>query len=132
MSEKVEQLRHKIQSQMTLLRPRFTSPDGNGEAVSQLSLGSVLSLTRRQLRESIETAAAVASSMSINRYFQIPQAVSSIFTGRSALLEELKTALNVSSLAKNSHTQKRFVLYGLGGSGKTQFCCKFAQDNQNE
>jgi GTPase SAR1 family protein len=26
--------------------------------------------------------------------------------------------------------QKRFVVYGLGGAGKTQFCSKFAQDNR--
>ena len=26
--------------------------------------------------------------------------------------------------------QKRFVVFGLGGSGKTQFCCKFASDNK--
>ncbi|KAI9866891.1 MAG: hypothetical protein M1813_000833 [Trichoglossum hirsutum] len=29
---------------------------------------------------------------------------------------------------KNPSVQKRFVLYGLGGSGKTQVCLKFAQD----
>lgn len=28
--------------------------------------------------------------------------------------------------------QKRFVIYGLGGSGKTQFACKFAQDTRQE
>ncbi|KAB8277354.1 P-loop containing nucleoside triphosphate hydrolase protein [Aspergillus minisclerotigenes] len=28
-----------------------------------------------------------------------------------------------------SEQQKRFVIYGVGGSGKTQFCVKFASDN---
>ncbi len=32
---------------------------------------------------------------------------------------------------QRSNVQKRFVVYGTGGSGKTQFCCKFAQDNQD-
>ena len=27
--------------------------------------------------------------------------------------------------------QKRFILVGLGGSGKTEFCCKFAAQNQS-
>jgi hypothetical protein len=27
--------------------------------------------------------------------------------------------------------QRRFVLYGLGGSGKTQVSLKFAQDNRD-
>lgn len=31
---------------------------------------------------------------------------------------------------KNSPIHKRFVIFGLGGSGKTQFCCKFASDNK--
>lgn len=26
--------------------------------------------------------------------------------------------------------QKRYVVYGVGGSGKTQFCCKYAQDHR--
>ena len=26
--------------------------------------------------------------------------------------------------------QKRFIIYGIGGSGKTQFSCKYAQENQ--
>ena len=25
--------------------------------------------------------------------------------------------------------QRRFIIYGIGGSGKTQFYCKFAQDH---
>lgn len=26
--------------------------------------------------------------------------------------------------------QKRYVVYGVGGSGKTQFCCKYAENFQ--
>jgi nucleoside-triphosphatase THEP1 len=28
--------------------------------------------------------------------------------------------------------QKRFVICGIAGSGKTQFCCKFAEDNRDQ
>ncbi|KAL8995820.1 MAG: hypothetical protein Q9188_006721 [Gyalolechia gomerana] len=31
---------------------------------------------------------------------------------------------------EKQHIQKRFIIFGLGGSGKTEFCCKFAQDNR--
>ncbi|KAL8716875.1 MAG: hypothetical protein Q9225_005835 [Loekoesia sp. 1 TL-2023] len=54
-----------------------------------------------------------------------------MFTGRVDLLEDLKNCLfEASTPIEKKHTQKRFVVYGLGGSGKTEFCCKFAQDNR--
>ncbi|KUJ13717.1 tetratricopeptide repeat domain-containing protein [Mollisia scopiformis] len=83
-----------------------------------------------KLRNSINSAQAVASLLSLNQCFDIPQTVSSIFTGRDLLLKELKHMLDVATPQHQSHSQKRFVIYGLGGSGKTQFCCKFAQDNR--
>jgi signal recognition particle GTPase len=68
----------------------------------------------------------------LNKHFDIPHAVSSMFTGREKLLEELGNALNVSASPEGHNSQKRFVVQGLGGSGKTEFCCKFAQDNRQK
>jgi hypothetical protein len=62
----------------------------------------------------------------LNKHFSLPHAVSSMFTGRKEPLEELKNCLDISSF----DSQKRFVIQGIGGSGKTQVCCKFAQDNR--
>ncbi|KAL8818043.1 MAG: hypothetical protein Q9223_003247 [Gallowayella weberi] len=80
---------------------------------------------------SSSTAAGIASEIELNKHFSIPRAVSSMFTGRASLLDDLRSYIFDSStpLGKD-HTQKRFVIYGLGGSGKTEFCCKFAQDNR--
>ena len=61
-----------------------------------------------------------------------PKSVSSIFTGREALLDELRGALDDDSLLEGNNSQKRFVVQGLGGSGKTEFCCKFAQVNRQK
>ena len=85
-----------------------------------------------RLRGAFNNAKSVASLASNNRYFDIPQSVSSIFTGRESLLQDLTTMMldPESSKANSVRIQKRFVIYGLGGSGKTQFCCKFAQDNR--
>lgn len=83
-----------------------------------------------KLRASVQSAAAIASSVSPNKYFDIPQAVSSIYTGRGSSLEELKNTLITPPSPGQLQTQKRFIIYGLGGSGKTQFCCKFAQENR--
>ncbi|KAL9077542.1 MAG: hypothetical protein Q9157_003344 [Trypethelium eluteriae] len=88
------------------------------------------------LRGAFDAANAVAALGSNNKYFDIPQSVSSIFTGQESLLDELASFMFCSipeipaSKHEFRHAQKRFVIYGLGGSGKTQFCCKFAQDNR--
>ncbi|KAL8696273.1 MAG: hypothetical protein Q9224_002880 [Gallowayella concinna] len=77
------------------------------------------------------TAAGIASEMKLNKHFYIPRAVSSIFTGRTNLLDDLQSCIfDASTPSEKDHIQKRFVIYGLGGSGKTEFCCKFAQDNR--
>ena len=66
-----------------------------------------------------------------NKYFHIPHNVSSIYTGREDVIHGLENKLLLSSVDDVKHQQKRFVLYGLGGSGKTQFCLKFVQDNRD-
>ncbi|RJE21192.1 hypothetical protein PHISCL_06468 [Aspergillus sclerotialis] len=61
-----------------------------------------------------------------NEHFLVPFTVSKNYTGR----EQLARCLQEKILAPNKQ-QKRFVLYGVGGSGKTQFCLKFARDNRD-
>ncbi|KAI9042410.1 uncharacterized protein KD926_005488 [Aspergillus affinis] len=73
---------------------------------------------------------AVASQLRLNRYFDIPKSVSSIFTGRKAHLDDLKHAFDLSLSAGDGRTRRRFVVTGISGSGKTQFCCKFAWENK--
>ena len=65
-----------------------------------------------------------------NRHFRIPHNVSSIFTGRNDVTHLQKKIL-ASTDQSAPRKQKRFVCYGLGGSGKTQFCLKFVQDNRD-
>ena len=64
-----------------------------------------------------------------NKYFHIPQVVRSYYTGR----EDASKFVEDSLLAVDDvvfRQQRRFVIYGVGGSGKTQFCSKFAQDHR--
>ncbi|OOQ84544.1 tetratricopeptide repeat domain-containing protein [Penicillium brasilianum] len=82
------------------------------------------------LVDSLRSADAVASSIRFNKHFDVPQNISSCYTGRLKELDELKAILKVHQSRERQDHQKRFVIYGLGGSGKTQFCCKFAQDNR--
>lgn len=65
-----------------------------------------------------------------NKYFSIPQVVSSIFTGREDILQAVEDTLLAPKDLDFSRQQRRYIIYGVGGSGKTQFCSKFAQDNR--
>ena len=77
-----------------------------------------------------------------NRHYSIPHRASPFFTGREAamsMLEESffgKTAEEQDSVGENEDDdivdrQRRAVLYGLGGTGKTQIALKFAEDKRD-
>ncbi|KDQ49064.1 hypothetical protein JAAARDRAFT_143940, partial [Jaapia argillacea MUCL 33604] len=53
---------------------------------------------------------------------------STAFTGRKDILFKLEEYFTSTSL---SIGQKVFVLYGLGGAGKTQIARKFIEQNQS-
>ncbi|KAI4260743.1 MAG: hypothetical protein LQ352_000135 [Teloschistes flavicans] len=67
-----------------------------------------------------------------NKYFEVPRDPSSVFTGRDEVRERLHACYSPSGKTKIQRQQKRFVIYGLGGSGKTQVCLKFAEDYREE
>ena len=66
-----------------------------------------------------------------NKYFRIPHNVSNIYTGRDDFTQGLREKMLVPTPSLGARRQRRFVLYGLGGSGKTQFCLKFVQENRD-
>lgn len=70
-------------------------------------------------------------SRSKNKHFRIPHSVSTIYTGRNDITQELEKKILASPADDAPRQQRRFVCYGLGGSGKTQFCLKFVQDNRD-
>ncbi len=69
----------------------------------------------------------MVSFASANEHFSLPQGIEKLYTGRLSLLTELDDAFNTPSSPGQSRLQKRVVIFGMGGSGKTQFCCEFAQ-----
>ncbi len=62
-----------------------------------------------------------------NEFYVVPHTASSHFTGRNEIREQLSMSLLSYRTPK---AQQIFVLYGLGGSGKTQISLKFAEDNR--
>lgn len=87
-------------------------------------------LSGKPLREPIVATAKIPPRPH-NQYFSVPEAVKGYFTGRGTLLEGLGRTLD-DDPSQEYRAQKRFVVQGLGGSGKTQFCCKFAELNRQK
>ena len=54
--------------------------------------------------------------------------LSTVFTGRTDILERLVQCLNLSTSSVGLKKQRIFVLYGLGGTGKTQIMAKFVDE----
>jgi len=58
-------------------------------------------------------------------YYTIPHAANPYFTGRNEIRQQLSDCLIFS---RRERLQQRFLLYGMGGSGKTQICLKFTRE----
>jgi hypothetical protein len=66
-----------------------------------------------------------------NKYYLVSHSVSAVFTRRKDVCTQHQESCLESCLAAGAiKMQRRFVLYGLGGSGKTQVSLNFAQDNR--
>ncbi|KAK5635715.1 hypothetical protein RRF57_011427 [Xylaria bambusicola] len=102
------------------------SPGSTGDAEYDKEALSAL----RELETTISNAVQLIAPPPVNKYFKTPQAVSSIFTGRESLLRELRHCFIQPLGPLHNQSQRRFVVHGLSGSGKTQFCCKFAEENR--
>ncbi|KAK5202699.1 hypothetical protein LTR47_011671 [Exophiala xenobiotica] len=64
--------------------------------------------------------------VSYNTHFEVPHLLSPVFTGRDNDLQHLTTSLATGLSSLRQH-QRRYVIFGLGGSGKTQICLKYVQ-----
>lgn len=65
-----------------------------------------------------------------NEHFYPPCTVSIDFIGQDEILEALQMAFNPEHMPSSMEQQARFVLCGLGGSGKTQLSTKYAHTNR--
>jgi hypothetical protein len=66
-----------------------------------------------------------------NIYWNVPRPTNPYFTGRRDILTELREKLcNNDEDEATPKLQKRFIIYGIGGSGKSEVCVKFAEENR--
>ncbi|KAF2799625.1 hypothetical protein K505DRAFT_265415 [Melanomma pulvis-pyrius CBS 109.77] len=83
------------------------------------------------LQNAISAATAIrlhVPAASLNKHFDVGRSVKSFYTGRETEMATLKAAFDDSTYSG----QKRFVIYGLGGSGKTELALKYAEDSQHD
>ncbi|KAF2186508.1 TPR-like protein [Zopfia rhizophila CBS 207.26] len=66
-----------------------------------------------------------------NQWCILPRSPSSYFTGRQTHAKDVKEMLGPIRMHDDRNKHKVLVLYGLGGSGKTQFCLKYVEDNKH-
>lgn len=80
-----------------------------------------------------ETRQAVITtdSKDINEIYAVLRSSSNYFTGRKMYAADMKEAFSAQRSHSMSHRPKIFVVFGLGGSGKTQFCLKYIEDNKS-
>lgn len=67
-----------------------------------------------------------------SEHFHPPEAVSLDFLGQKEVFQQLQKAFQPEHRTLRGESQKRFVLHGIGGSGKTQIAAKYAEDNEQK
>lgn len=87
---------------------------------------------RQQEVDEIVQSQIDASSPYYNQWSLIPRKSSTYFTGRQKHAQDVKRMLGTIRRYDNRGRTKTVVIYGLGGSGKTQFCLKYAEDNKHK
>lgn len=70
----------------------------------------------------------IAVQETVLRHFYPPQEATPEFIGRQDMLRKAYNAFFPDDIPEASTRRKSFVVYGMGGSGKTQLCSKFALD----
>ncbi|KIW02607.1 uncharacterized protein PV09_06055 [Verruconis gallopava] len=71
-----------------------------------------------------------AFARDINKWFLVERQPTRFFTGREACARDVKHKFSEAQRQVGRKNHAIFAIYGLGGSGKTQFCLKYVHDNR--
>jgi ABC-type histidine transport system ATPase subunit len=114
MAEKVGSLGQSLQRRISNMEDLIRTSNGKDRQVDEQNSAALSSLQR-----SLTSVASAGSVIPANIFFDIPQPVNCL--------------RDISLKPKDGdpiHKQQRFVICGISGSGKTQFCCEFADQNR--
>ncbi|KAI0399143.1 hypothetical protein F4802DRAFT_603270 [Xylaria palmicola] len=112
LSAKAQSLASTLQYSIVLIEPQLQVADKRHSK----ELGKALAAAK---------AISLQTPASLNRHFLVPRSIKSYYTGREKQMSKLVAAFADSC----SSRQKRLVIYGLGGSGKTELAVKYALDH---
>jgi len=110
-----------------VITPRWRDAKQHIERQRSIEAAEIL---RHDIRITTKPSDDIRDSAKCNKHFRVPFSASNFFTGRADVAKRLERSMLRSSESAIPQIQKRFILYGLGGSGKTQFCLKFVQDHR--
>jgi hypothetical protein len=77
-----------------------------------------------------DTHRRTSETGAFNEFFFLPREALTDFVGREEVIQTMETDLFFSTISENNDRQRIFVVYGMGGSGKTRVCCTFARNHR--
>ena len=72
-----------------------------------------------------------ANAYGLNELYCVPRCSRPQFVGRQLLADRVKGKLNPDAAQVDDGKHMIVAIYGLGGSGKTQFCLRYAEANRS-
>jgi hypothetical protein len=122
----LEALSRYARSAPALVRTRWLK---DAELMDQKRQQTIGELSRSQHHPLSQTE---SNSQDYNEWCLIPRKPSTYFTGRQKHTNMVKDMLGPIKKRNEQGKSKILVIYGLGGSGKTQFCLKYVEDNKHK
>lgn len=134
-------LMNKLQDQIISLQPTAPSKLQLSNHIFQAPAASDLFTGRMALLNQVEEAFGLTRDPFLDAAAQLTRSPDSITLSpppysAGSVSDEATFRSNTKSprddwAERSKRKQKRFILVGLGGSGKTEFCRKFAEQNQS-
>jgi len=121
----LEALSRYVKHAPTLIQSRW---DNDIQSISQERQQEVQELLQPQVQFLLPDDVA---PIHYNEWCLVPRSPSAYFTGRQKHANDVKEMLGSIRKHDDRKRNKIIVLYGLGGSGKTQFCLKYVEDNKS-
>ena len=125
----------RLRNQLASLQPQAIPDSQSRNKIFQAPAASDLFTGRMALLNQVEEAFGLVTYPFVDAAGELTKSPTSILPSppQSTVSEEsYQTKVRADPRPTHHHgrKQKRFILVGLGGSGKTEFCRKFAEQNQ--
>ncbi|EXJ70654.1 uncharacterized protein A1O5_05644 [Cladophialophora psammophila CBS 110553] len=100
----------------------------SAKSTSEFSGVAETPVARRWLEPSLSRE---ADAYGLNELYCVPRCSRPQFVGRQLLADRVKEKLNPDAVQVDDGKHMIVAIYGLGGSGKTQFCLRYAEANRS-